>query len=43
MVQNIGLNLLVPVGVFLFLIIGALAMANVALKDVVARRKKQGH
>ena len=43
MVQNIGFNILVPIGVFLFLIIGAATMASVALKDVVARRKKQGH
>jgi hypothetical protein len=42
MVQNIGLNLLVPLFVFGFLIVGALTIANMALKDVVARRKK-GH
>lgn len=40
MVQDIGFNLLVPIGVFTFLIVGAITMANVALKDVVARRKK---
>ena len=40
MVQNIGFNILVPIGAFAFLIGGALIMANAALKDVVARRKK---
>lgn len=41
MVQNIGLNILVPIFSFLFIIIGALICANTALTDVVERRKKK--
>lgn len=40
MVQNIGLNILVPLFVFLFIIVGAYLMANAALKDVITRRQE---
>lgn len=41
MVDNIGINILVPLAVFLFVIIGAYMMSNAAFKDVLERRNKQ--
>lgn len=41
MVQNIGINILIPMGIFLTLIIGTLAMSGSALADVQGRRNKK--
>lgn len=42
MVQNIGINILIPLGVFCFLIFGAALIANAAFKDKAARLSKKG-
>lgn len=38
MVQNIGLNILIPMTVFGILIFGAAGMASMAFRDLSARR-----
>jgi len=40
MVTELGLNMLVPIIVFGFIIVGAYMMANYAFTDVVERRNK---
>ena len=40
MVENLGINILVPIIVFGFLIVGAYMMSDTAFKDVLSRRKK---
>lgn len=42
MVQNIGINILIPIAVFCFLIFGAALMANMAFKDKAERLSKKG-
>ncbi len=39
MVEEIGLNILVPLLVFLFVIIGAYWMSDLAIRDVNRRRE----
>ncbi len=39
MVDNIGINILIPLAVFGFIIVGSLMMAGAALKDTLERRK----
>lgn len=41
MVQNIGINILIPMAIFLTLIVGSLAMSGSALADVQGRRNKK--
>jgi len=38
MVTELGINILVPIIVFGFIIVGAYMMANAAFTDVIARR-----
>ncbi len=42
MVQNIGINILIPIAVFSFLIFGAALMASAAFKDKATRLTKKG-
>lgn len=43
MVQNIGINILIPLAVFfVFLVGGASYMASAAMKDVAERQSKKG-
>ena len=42
MVQNIGINILIPIAVFSFLIFGAALMASMAFRDKAARLSKKG-
>ncbi|MDH5232797.1 MAG: hypothetical protein OEZ58_19585 [Gammaproteobacteria bacterium] len=41
MVTEIGLNLLIPISVFLFIIVGAYMMADWAFQDVLKRRNSK--
>ena len=41
MVDNIGINVLVPLIVFGFVIVGAYLMSSAAFKDVLERRSKK--
>ena len=41
MVTEIGINVLVPITVFGFIIVGAYLMSSAAFKDVLERRNKQ--
>ena len=41
MVTEIGINVLVPIVVFGFIIVGAYMMSSSAFKDVIERRNKQ--
>lgn len=41
MVQNIGINILIPMAIFLTLIVGALAISGNALTDLLTRRNKK--
>jgi len=38
MIEQIGANILIPLSIFLFLIIGAYVVADTAFKDVIKRR-----
>jgi len=38
MIEQIGANILIPLGVFLFLIVGAYMVSDTAFKDVIKRR-----
>lgn len=40
MVEEIGINILVPLAVFLWIIVGAYVVSNAAFQDVLARRQK---
>jgi len=40
MVTDLGINMIIPIGVFGFLIVGAYMMANAAFEDVIDRRNK---
>ena len=40
MVTDLGINILVPIIVFGFLIVGSYMMANAAFADVIERRNK---
>jgi len=40
MVTDIGINILVPIIVFGFIIVGAYMMSNAAFTDVIERRNK---
>ena len=40
MVQNIGINILIPIAIFSFLIFGAALMASAAFRDKAARKGK---
>ena len=40
MVTDLGINILVPIIVFGFLIVGSYMMANWAFQDVIERRNK---
>lgn len=40
MVTELGINLLIPISVFLFIIVGAYMMSDAAFQDVLKRRKK---
>ncbi len=42
MVQNIGINILIPLGVFCFLIFGAALISSAAFRDKAARLSKKG-
>ena len=42
MVQNIGINILIPIALFAFLIFGAGLMASAAFRDKAARLSKKG-
>lgn len=41
MVQNIGINILIPLGVFCFLIFGAALISSAAFRDKAARLSKK--
>lgn len=41
MVQNIGVNILIPIAVFSFLIFGAAIIASAAFRDKAARTGKK--
>jgi len=38
MIEQIGVNILIPVGVFLFLIVGSYLVSDTAFRDVIKRR-----
>jgi len=38
MIEQIGANILIPLGVFTFLIVGAYLVSDTAFKDVIKRR-----
>ena len=40
MVTELGINMIIPIGVFGFLIVGAYLMSNAAFEDVIDRRNK---
>lgn len=42
MVQNIGINILIPIAVFCFLIFGAALISSAAFKDKAERSGKKG-
>ena len=40
MVTDLGINMIIPIAVFGFIIVGAYIMANAAFEDVIERRNK---
>lgn len=42
MVQNIGINILIPIAVFSFLIFGAAIISSAAFRDKAVRLSKKG-
>ena len=40
MVTDLGINMIIPIAVFAFIIVGAYIMSNAAFEDVMARRDK---
>ena len=42
MVQNIGVNILIPIALFCFLIFGAALMSSMAFRDKAERLSKKG-
>ncbi len=40
MIEQIGVNILIPITVFLFLIIGSYLVSNAAFEDVIKRRSE---
>lgn len=42
MVEELGINVLVPIIVFGFLIVGAYVISDKAFTDVLRRRKEEG-
>ncbi len=38
MIEQVGANILIPIGVFVFLCVGAYLVSDVAFKDVIKRR-----
>lgn len=42
MVEQLGINVLIPILVFGFVVVGAYFISDAAFQDVLARRKKDG-
>ena len=40
MVTDLGINMIIPIAVFGFIIVGAYIMSNAAFEDVIERRNK---
>ncbi len=38
MIEQIGINILIPISIFAFLIIGAYLVSDAAFRDVIKRR-----
>jgi len=38
MIEQIGVNVLIPLGIFSFLIVGAYLVSDTAFRDVIKRR-----
>lgn len=38
MIEQVGVNILIPITIFLFLIIGSYVVSDAAFKDVIKRR-----